>query len=52
MPMVTRLIRVVTYRKELLPTISYGPSMGCSYEVTWQTKYIISPPAEDPWTPN
>ena len=35
------------------PSINwYDFSMRSLCEVTWQIKYIMSPPAEDPWTPN
>ena len=52
MLMVTRLMRVVTYRKDF-PTInSHDPSVWWSYEITWQIKYITSPPAETPGDQN
>ena len=50
--MVTKLVRVVTYREELPPINSHDPTMRWSGEVTLQIKSIISPLAEDPWTPN
>ena len=35
------------------PSINwYDFSMRSLCEVTWQIKYIMSPPEEDPWTPN
>ena len=50
--LVTRLIRVVTYRKEFPPINLHDPSTqwgGHLWEVTWQIKYISRPP-EDSWT--
>ena len=49
--MVTRLIRVVTYHKELTSINSHDPSMRWSWEVAGQIKYI-SPLAEDQRTSN
>ena len=49
--MATRLITVVTYHKDLPAINSHDPSMRWLCEVTRQIKYIISPTAEDPWTP-
>ena len=42
MLMVTSLVRKVTYGNVLSPINSHGPSIRWSYEVTDQTKYIIS----------
>ena len=40
MPMITKLVRVVTYCKELPPINSNDSSMRWFCEVTWQIKYI------------
>ena len=48
---VTRLVRVVTYDMELLPINLHDPSMRLADEVKWDTRYIISTPAEHPWRP-
>ena len=48
---VTRLVRVVTYDKELLIINSHDPSMKLAGEVRWDTRYIISTPAEHLWRP-
>ena len=48
---VTRLVRVVTYDKELLPINLHDPSMRLADEVKWDTRYIISTPAEHLWRP-
>ena len=48
---VTRLVRVVTYDKELLPLNLHDPSMRLADEVKWDTRYIISTPAEHSWRP-
>ena len=37
---------------QLVAINSHDPSMRLSCEITWQVKYIISPPVADPWTPN
>ena len=52
MLMVTRLIRVVTYRKEPQLINSDDTSMMWLCEVIWQIEYTVSPPTEDPWKPN
>ena len=52
MLMVTKLVRVVTYCKELPPINSHDPSVRWSCEVASQFKSIISPLAEDPWKPS
>ena len=48
---VTRLVRVVTFDKELLLINSHDPSMRLAGEVKWDTRYIISTPAEHLWRP-
>ena len=48
MHMVKRLIRVVTYQKELPPKNLNSLSIRWLCEVIGQIKYILSPPAEDP----
>ena len=48
----TRLIRVMTYHKELSPIYLRDPMMWWSFEILWQIKYNISLPIKDPWTPN
>ena len=52
MLMVTVLVRLVTYYKELPLIKSHDPLIWYLCEVALQIKYIISPPAEDPWIPN
>ena len=52
MMMVTKLITVMIYLKEILPKNLHDPLMRWPCEVTWQIKYIISPSAERPETPN
>ena len=51
MSMVTKLVTLVIYWKELPPINSNEPSRRWSFEITRKIKYIISPHAEDPWTP-
>ena len=46
--MVKSLISIVKQNKEFPPRNLHALSMKWSCEVTWQIKYIISPPAEDP----
>ena len=50
MPLVTKLEKVVTYRKELPPINLHGTSLEWSFKVTWEIKYI-SPSVKDLWTP-
>ena len=40
--MATRLGKMITYLDGLLPIKSLGPLITWSYEITWQTKSIIS----------
>ena len=42
-PMASKLGRMVTYDDELLPVKSHDPLVTLSWEITWQTKIIISP---------
>ena len=51
MLMVTKLVRVVTYRKYLPPINSHYPLRKWSCEIKSQIKSIISPLAEDSWKP-
>ena len=50
--MVNKLVKVVTNRKELLPTNSHDPLMRWSCEVTSQINSIIFTLPEDPWIVN
>ena len=50
--MVTKIFRVVRNHKVLPPIYLDVVSTRWTCEVTWQIKYIIYPPTEDPWTPN
>ena len=52
MSMVTKLVRVVTYHKELSPINLYDPSMKWCRKVTSQIKSILSLLVEEPWTTN
>ena len=42
-PMATSLGRMVTYFEQLLTIKSFNPLITWSYEITWQTKVIMSP---------
>ena len=42
-PMATKLGRMVTYLDELLPILSHDPLITWSFEITGQTKIIVSP---------
>ena len=50
--MVTKLVKVVLYCKELLPINSHDLLLRWSYEVMSQVKSVISPLVEDHWTLN
>ena len=52
MPLVTKLVRMAVYPRELPPINLHNPSMTCPFEITWQIKYILTPLEEDSWTPN
>ena len=48
----TKVSGVVTYYEGLPPIKAHGPLITWSCEITWQTKNIMIPLPEWPWTPN
>ena len=49
--MATKLGRVITDLDGLLPVKAHDPLIIWLYEITWQTKTIISPIPQSLWTP-
>ena len=51
MPMTTKLGRVVTYHEGFPSIKSHDPLVVWSCKITWQTKFMLTPPPEQLWTP-